>query len=228
MGKKHFGHWFGKGHWHHKHGKVIGTNDNDSLEGTEKNDYIIGRKGDDELFGLAGNDKLKGGRGDDELYGGAGNDKLYGGKGDDTLEGGAGSDRVYGGKGDDIAVYTLSANAGTDACGRPVRDYYDGGRGKDTLQLRLTEDEYALAEVKADIARFEAFLLDGSCGGRGKVFKFESFDLTVRNFEKLDIVIIKNEDPVAAPDAYEVNEDGLLNRVMKHMQERLAGVEDMV
>jgi len=215
MGKKHFGHWFGKGHWHHKHGyhkhgKVLGTNDDDSLEGSQKNDYIVGRKGDDELFGFAGNDKLKGGRGDDELYGGDGNDKLYGGKGDDTLEGGAGSDKVYGGKGDDLAIYSMSANLSGEACGSGPRDFYDGGRGKDTLQLKLTEDQFELASVQEDIARFEAFLLDNGCGGRGKVFTFESFNLKVRNFEKLDIVIIKNAAPVAVAEAYALDEDSVL------------------
>ena len=250
MGKKHFGHWFGKGHHKHdgghhhgKHGFVVGTRGDDELQGSSKNDFIIGLKGDDALFGNGGNDKLFGGRGDDhleggdgndrlygekgddvlaggdgndklyggkgddELIGGDGNDRLYGGKGDDLLVGGAGSDKLYGGKGDDIAVYSMSANLAGDGCGRG--DFYDGGKGKDTLRLELTEDQFNLASVQKDIENFEAFLASKACG-RGGVFKFESFALKVRNFEKLDVVIVSNADPVAAADAYVLDEDSTL------------------
>jgi VCBS repeat-containing protein len=245
MSKKHFGHGFGKGHGHHKHGLVIGTRENDELEGSDKKDYVFGLKGDDTLSGNGGNDwlfggkgndslhggkgndrlygergddildgghgndKLYGGKGDDELLGGDGNDRLYGDKGDDVLEGGAGSDKVYGGKGDDIAVYSMSANLSAEACGSGPRDFYDGGRGQDTLQLKLTEDQFELASVQEDIARFEAFLLDNACG-RGRVFEFRSFNLKARDFEDLDIVVLTNADPVAVADAYELDEDGML------------------
>jgi len=224
MGKKHFGHGFGKGHGHHKHGLVIGTRENDELEGSDKKDYVFGLKGDDTLSGNGGNDRLFGGegddtldggegndrlygeRGDDILDGGHGNDRLYGGKGDDVLEGGAGSDKVYGGKGDDIAVYSMSANLSGDACGSGPRDFYDGGRGKDTLQIKLTEEQFELASVQEDIARFEAFILEQGCG-RGRTFEFQSFNLKVRNFEKLDVVVLRNEAPVAEVDAWELDED---------------------
>ncbi|KPK08654.1 MAG: hypothetical protein AMJ64_02880 [Betaproteobacteria bacterium SG8_39] len=211
MGKKHHGHWFGKGHSHHKHHVVNGTRDDDVLKGSENDDTIKGHKGDDQLFGYAGNDKLKGGKGDDELYGGAGNDKLDGGKGNDLLDGGAGSDKVKGGKGDDIAVYSLAENAGTDACGNPVRDFYDGGKGEDVLRLVLTKEELASEAVQEDLDAFRAFLADddSGCGGHGKIFEFSSFNLTVRNFEALEIVG-GNTPPEAQPDAYTTDEDEAL------------------
>jgi len=192
MGKKHHSHsHHHNSHWDHHHGKhdvVHGTRDNDVLNGTEKNDVIFGHKGDDQIFGNGGNDWLKGG------------------KGNDLLDGGAGSDKVFGGKGDDIAVYSVAENAGADGCGKG--DFYDGGKGHDVLQLILTPEELASNAVKADIAAFEAFLAENGsgCGGHGKVFEFTSFDLTVRNFEALE-VISGNTPPVANGDSYSTLED---------------------
>jgi len=204
--------WFWDHHHHGRHDPLFGTRGDDVLDGSEKSNVIIGRKGNDELYGNGGNDwlyggrgndlldggtgrdKLFGGNGSDELFGGDGNDWLYGGKGNDLLDGGAGSDKVFGGKGDDIAVYSLAENASGDACGRG--DFYDGGKGNDVLRLILTAEEMADDAVKADIEAFQEFLADNDngCGSRGKVFKFEAFDLTVRNFELLEI-----EDGSAPP-----------------------------
>jgi VCBS repeat-containing protein len=192
MGKKHHGHWVGKGHSHHEHNVVNGTRDDDVLKGSDKNDTIKGHAGDDQLFGYAGNDKLDGG------------------KGNDLLDGGAGSDKVFGGKGDDVATYVMSANLSGDACGSGPRDFYDGGKGCDTLQLVLTKQESELSSVLDDIARFEAFLLDHANprGDHGPVFHFNSFNLAAQDFEKLDVVIIGNDAPVARIDAWDLNEDG--------------------
>jgi VCBS repeat-containing protein len=182
-------------HHHAKHGfLLLGTRGDDVLEGSNKSNAIFGLSGNDELIGNGGNDWLDGGRGNDLLDGGAGNDKVFGGKGDDT------------------AVYSMAENIGAGACGFATRDLYDGGKGDDTLQLVLTKQESELTSVQDDIAKFEAFLLAHAnpCGDRGPVFEFSSFDLAVRDFEELDVVIIGNDAPVAAADAWEVNEDGML------------------
>jgi serralysin len=71
---------------------VKGTDGNDTLVGTDRNDIIFGLAGDDTLQGGAGNDVLIGGLGKDILEGGVGNDLLIGGLGIDTLTGGAGKD----------------------------------------------------------------------------------------------------------------------------------------
>jgi len=205
MGKQHYGHWFGG--WHHSHhahhhhayhtahNTLFGNRGDNVLVGTEISDAIIGRKGNDELFGNRGNDWL------------------YGGRGDDLLDGGAGNDKVFGGKGDDIAVYSVAENADNGACGKG--DYYDGGQGNnDVLRLILTPEEMADPAIQADIAAFRAFLADNpsGCGGRGEVFEFTSFDLTVRNFEALDIPNSgtppqANTPPEAVADTYTVTED---------------------
>lgn len=175
--------------------RLFGGKGNDQLFGGNGRDWLEGGRGNDLLDGGAGNDKLFGGKGRDELLGGDGKDSLYGGRGDDVLDGGAGSDMVFGGKGNDIAIYSLAENASADACGKG--DFYDGGKGnEDVLRLILTAEEMADDAVKADIEAFQEFLADNAngCGSNGKVFKFEAFDLTVRNFELLEI-----EDGSAPP-----------------------------
>ena len=220
---------FGDHHHHHgKHGFVFGRRGDDVLNGTDKNDVIFGLNGNDKIIGKDGhdwlfggngkdlldggngNDKLFGGKGSDELLGGNGNDKLVGDNGNDVLDGGAGSDKVFGGKGNDVAVYSMSENLAGNGCGLGTRDFYDGGHGKDTLQLIVTEDQYELASVQKDIADFEQFLLGNGCGKSGQAFQFQSFDLKVRNFEKLDVVIIRNAEPVASADTWELDEDEVL------------------
>jgi Ca2+-binding RTX toxin-like protein len=83
---------------------VIGTNDNDSLNGTPGDDLIGGLAGNDALSGDAGNDTLTGGAGADQLYGGDGNDVYNGGAGNDVMEDWGGSDTyVWGlGSGQDV------------------------------------------------------------------------------------------------------------------------------
>jgi Ca2+-binding RTX toxin-like protein len=74
----------------------------DYIVGTFNNDAINGFGGNDYLFGEAGNDRLTGGLGSDTLLGDFDNDTLDGGAGSDILNGGAGSDRMVGGVGNDI------------------------------------------------------------------------------------------------------------------------------
>jgi len=205
MGTRHHGHshhshhephWFGDHHHHNGgHEFLFGTRGDNVLEGTDKADVIIGLKGNDELYGRDGNDWL------------------FGDSGKDLLDGGAGSDHVFGGKGNDIAVYSVAENAGVDACGKATHDFYDGGKGGcDVLRLILTPEEMASDAVKADIAAFEAFLADhgGDHGDHGRVFEFTSFDLTVRNFEALEVVG-GNTPPDGTDDAYTTLEDVALD-----------------
>lgn len=172
--------------------KLFGGKGDDQLLGDDGNDKLFGGKGDDQLLGGDGNDKLFGDKGDDKLFGGEGNDKLFGGKGDDFLDGGAGSDYLFGDKGNDTFNFTASENLG-------AKDYYDGGKGFDTLQLTLTSGELLLAQ--ADIDAFKELLTVG-----GKAFHFSSFDLTARNFENL-VVNKVNTGPTAQVDEVATDED---------------------
>ena len=75
---------------------VIGSDGNDTIQGTNSADII---------YGMDANDLISGGAGDDFLYGGLGNDTLIGAEGNDTLVGGEGNDTLEGGSGDDTYVY---------------------------------------------------------------------------------------------------------------------------
>jgi subtilisin family serine protease len=71
---------------------LLGTSNNNILNGAGGNDTISGLAGHDVLAGLAGADLLDGGLGNDQLNGGSGNDILIGGAGRDEMTGGAGID----------------------------------------------------------------------------------------------------------------------------------------
>ena len=65
---------------------VIGTNEDDVLNGSVHSDVMSGRFGDDTLKGFNGNDEVWGGTGDDTLYGNSGNDILYGSGGPNLVQ----------------------------------------------------------------------------------------------------------------------------------------------
>ena len=71
---------------------LVGSDENDSIDGLAGNDFIEGGRGDDLLYGAGGNDILSGGIGADALHGGDGDDILSGDEGLDTLDGGNGYD----------------------------------------------------------------------------------------------------------------------------------------
>lgn len=83
-----------------------GNGGNNTINGTNNDDFIYGKGGRDMLYGLGGNDYIDGGIGDDFIFGGEGNDTLFGGKGADTMQGGLGADQFKGGKGSDTADYS--------------------------------------------------------------------------------------------------------------------------
>ena len=92
----------------------------------------------------------------------------------------AGNDVWTGGRGNDVAVYNASLNTGS-------HDRLDGGAGNDTLVLQLTRSQWLNLALQSDIAA----LLRGigtSCGGSGS-YQFRTFDLNVRNFEAVRVLV---------------------------------------
>jgi len=93
---------------------LIGTDNQDYLEGNSLNNEIWGNGGDDYIYGRAGNDTLHGGAGADDIHGDEGDDTLYSNNtisdsqniadGADTLQGGLGTDTLYYRSGEDTAV----------------------------------------------------------------------------------------------------------------------------
>lgn len=102
-----------------------------TIIGTDGNDTLNGTKGPDVIAGMGGNDTISGGGGDDVICGGAGHDNAGGGNGNDVLVGDAGNDQLKGERGSDL----LFGNAGNDALagGASPNDGCNGGPGRDSL-----------------------------------------------------------------------------------------------
>lgn len=110
--------------------ELHGTDDDDQLIALEGNDRIFGGDGDDQIEASDGNDRADGGDGDDEIDGEDGNDWLSGGDGDDEIDGGDGNDRLDGGAGED----EMNGDEGHDLLhGGDDYDTLRGGEGSDTL-----------------------------------------------------------------------------------------------
>jgi len=106
---------------------IIGSENDDDLDGTPGADVIVGLGGNDRIDSLDGDDVICGGDGDDDLFGGAGGDLLFGDAGNDTLEGGADADVCDGVTGIDVADTTCETAANTDVEILPVRQFAADG-----------------------------------------------------------------------------------------------------
>lgn len=65
--------------------KCVGTDGDNTMEGTAAADWIVGLGGHDVIYGKDAGDTLEGNAGNDELYGGWGVNHLFGGGGSDDL-----------------------------------------------------------------------------------------------------------------------------------------------
>ena len=98
---------------------IIGTNNGETIPGTELADIIQA---------LGGNDIVNALGGDDTIFGGLGADQLFGGEGNDTFV-------------QDQPTTFVAGNATT-----PVqREVFDGGNGFDTIELRTIPNPIASA-----------------------------------------------------------------------------------
>ena len=175
---------------------IFGSNNSDSLNGTDRSDIIYSRRGDDYVDAGAGNDLVIADRGDDTVLGGAGNDRIYGGRGrdsveggsgndfidggrdNDTIDGGTGHDRIIGGRGADV----VDGGAGSDwvDAGRDndtlihtyesggCFDWYTGGRGIDQLVLNVSADDWANTAMQDELVAYLDYI-DSAVNGGGEV-----------------------------------------------------------
>jgi Ca2+-binding RTX toxin-like protein len=81
--------------------KLVGTPRNDVIVGLRGDDWIKGRAGDDIICGMGGVEYMRGGLGNDRLSGGNHSDYVYGQQGNDHLRGNANFDLLTGGMGND-------------------------------------------------------------------------------------------------------------------------------
>jgi Ca2+-binding RTX toxin-like protein len=142
-----------------------------------------------------------------EITSGGFNDSITTGDGTDVVHAGAGSDTVNLAGGADEAIYTMAANTGES-------DVYQGAAGVDTLTMQFTKAEWLSAAVQADIANYQLFLADRTYNASGEadsaVFQFTAFDLSVREFEALNVIVDGVAlDPidVATNDVADLSED---------------------
>lgn len=109
---------------------INGTPNNDTLMGTQEEDFISGLGGNDTLNGGRDSDLLDGGDGNDVLLGGDDNDVLLGGDGNDFLNGGDDKDVLLGGRNNDVLQ---GGNDDDVLIGEEGNDILQGGRGNDLL-----------------------------------------------------------------------------------------------
>lgn len=111
---------------------IVGTNDEDTFNGTASGELYAGLDDDDLIRGNGGDDHLSGNRGDDTIFGGTGQDILMGQRGDDDLYGGLGNDTIHGGRGDDVLV---GVDPSAVNPGEGEIDILTGGFGADEFHL---------------------------------------------------------------------------------------------
>ena len=155
-----------------------GTPD-DNLVGTDENDKINGGNGDDNIIGRGGNDQLLGGTGNDDLNGRRGNDQLKGGDGNDELSGDRGRDKLFGDAGDDILI------GGAD------NDLLNGGQGND-IMIGGTGNDVYVVDTLGDL------IIERAGGGNDSVKASLSYTLN-NNLEKLTLIGKKNIDGQGNP-----------------------------
>jgi Ca2+-binding RTX toxin-like protein len=144
----------------------VGTNQNETLQGTAVNGLLNGGGGRDRIFTEAGDDLAMGGAGNDYLDGGADDDLLYGGKGIDTLQGGEGRD-----------VFVIAPKEGPDL----VKDFRQGedfiglAKGLQFEDLRLVQ-RGSSTEIK--VGRDRLATLQGVNANQLSLNDFMQVDLT--------------------------------------------------
>ena len=122
----------------------------ETIIGTPDDDYLNGDIGDDFIYGLEGNDYIEGKFGQDSIYGGLGNDWLNASRNGGLLDGGDGDDslRIYGGKGD----FQMYGGAGSDSISANSEGNItiDGGDGDDWIGAYNTADYYYYDRASTD------------------------------------------------------------------------------
>jgi Ca2+-binding RTX toxin-like protein len=150
----------------------IGTDGDDTLNGTSSYDYMDGRQGDDKLFGKERPDEMSGDAWDAPVNSTStdGDDLLRGGPGGDFMVGYGGDDELYGGLGGDfIFAEEASENSGEDTV--------YGNIGNDYIEARdETKDTINCGGGSTDIAFFDEGGIDtvsDNCEYKNKFPDFE-------------------------------------------------------
>ena len=141
----------------------------DRLQMREGNDIVLAGDGNDTVDAGIGFDLVRGGNGDDSLVGNGGNDTLDGETGADTLLGGSGADLLRGGVGNDVlSGMGLRSTSNADGSFDGL-DTLLGGEGDDLLWLGARDIAYGGAGA-------DTFTLDNrhpAQGGGAQILDFD-------------------------------------------------------
>jgi VCBS repeat-containing protein len=156
---------------------VVGNGNNTVTVGNGVNNITVGN----------GSDTITAGNGGNTITSGTGADTIHTGSGNDTISAGGGNDHVFAGGGNDVVTFNMAVNPGAHATG-------DGGLDTDTLTLQLTQAQFNSAAVQADLTAYNTFLAQHANPNtdNGPAFQFTAFDLSVSNFEHVNVVIVNS------------------------------------
>jgi 2',3'-cyclic-nucleotide 2'-phosphodiesterase (5'-nucleotidase family)/Ca2+-binding RTX toxin-like protein len=125
---------------------VVGTNDDDDLNGTAGKETIYGRNGDDVIHAMGGNDRLIGGEGADTMLGGTGNDIYVVDNGGDEVTEAAdeGIDRVISSitylLGSNVERLALTGTSAIDGFGNELANVIVGNEAANVLNGGVGND----------------------------------------------------------------------------------------
>ncbi|MFM9941757.1 MAG: beta strand repeat-containing protein, partial [Hyphomicrobiaceae bacterium] len=120
------------------------------------------------------------------------------------------NDSWTGGRGNDTAIYNATVNTGD-------HDVLNGGAGNDTLVLQLTRAQWFNTALQQDLVRFLAAANRCASNSSNALFEFSAFDLDVRGFEAIRIIVdgvelsARDDRVRARDDRFAVAENGTVS-----------------
>ena len=142
---------------------IIGTDNQEVLNGTAFDDIIFARGGEDIVSGRAGNDRLNGEADADIMFGGTGNDRVIGGTGNDNVWGDDGNDVLFGDSGrqtakrSDLGIDRLDGGRGNDTLFQSDgNDFLTGGAGADRFYFKWQDPMNGEGRAFATLTDFNA------------------------------------------------------------------------
>lgn len=189
---------------------IDGNNNDNTINGTSKIDFIYTKDGFDTVYAGAGNDSIRA-TGNGVFYGEAGNDFIsVSGSRNSYLNGGSGTDVITSSNGDDVFDHVLADNVGE-------ADIYKASSGTDTLRIQATTAELTdtirdeILAVKKHINDYD-FPFSTSAGpdfvasnlGFEINATFETHELYVDGALTSTDVVAANDDFIVAQDEYAV------------------------
>lgn len=165
----------------------VGTNQSDTVTGTEFDDVIVSGAGSDIITAAAGDDLILAGNGDDTVDAGSGDDLVLAGNGDDTVDGGSGDDAILAGNGDDDIIGGLGS------------DLIDGGRGFDTAMFADIAQNYSFQFYSGSVVVTDLTNGDQDLLTRIELLRFDNATFVLDG---------TNNAPIADDLTADVHEDG--------------------